>query len=165
MFGIGGYSGLGANDEPQMTAVSVRTLQKLLLQKGISVGRTGADGVWGPMTAQAYKNAVLETNTPERYAITTDPSASKRQVRVPQAALAAIRGLQDDPRPDPAEKRRARAPTTAVTTDVTDVFGNGKKKKVWPWVVGIGGGLLLLGGAAMYMQQREERLTREEMGR
>lgn len=154
MFGIGNY-GLGANDQPQMTAVSVRTLQKLLLQKGISVGSTGADGVWGPMTAQAYKNAVLETNVPERYAITTDPSASKRQVRVPQAALAAIRGLQDDPRPDPAEKRSARAATTAVKTDVTDVFGSGKDRRAWPWVIGIGGGLLLLGGAYWYSQRAQ----------
>lgn len=169
MFGIGNYS-LGASDETEMTPVSVRTLQKLLLKKGISVGRTGADGIWGPMTEGAYKNAVLETDVPERYAITTDPSLSKTQVRVPKAALDAIRTLPDDPRPDPAEKQRAKkgrktSPTTAVTTDMNDMFEGKKKKAVWPWVVGLGGGLLLLGGGVFFLQQREERLTREEMGR
>lgn len=156
MFGIGGYSGLGANDQPQMTAISVRTLQKLLLRKGVSVGRTGADGIWGPMTEKAFQNACLEApgQRPDSYCMMTDPSASKRQVRVPAEVLNAIRSLQDDPRPDPAARRqRAKTPTTAMTTDVTDVFGNGKKKPAWPWVVGIGGGLLLLGGAYWYSQQ------------
>ena len=151
MYGIGNY-GLGDNGQPQMTAVSVRSLQKLLLQKGISVGATGADGVWGPMTAQAYKNAVLETDVPQRYAILTDPSASKTQVQVPKSALDAIRQLQDDPRPDPAAEAASKA-AKMPTMSIDDMFGGASKKKKWPWVVGIGGGLLLLGGAYWYYSQ------------
>lgn len=151
MWGIGGYTGLGAA-AGGTTTISVRALQKLLLQKDVSVGPTGADGVWGPYTAGAYSNACAEAGGGDCQAT---PASSKREVTLSSSALAAIRALPDDPRPDPAERR---APSAAIPSPATDLFvGASEKKSAWPWVLGVGGGLLLVGGAYWYYQHQPGR--------
>lgn len=54
-----GYAtaGLGATGGPVVT-LDVRTLQRVLIQKGFNVGATGADGTWGTRTLSAVSSAL-----------------------------------------------------------------------------------------------------------
>lgn len=174
LFGLGGYGlgtgfdishagapyqgmlGLGAEGIP-MDTVSVRALQKLLLKKGFSVGPTGVDGIWGPNTKSGF-NAACASNellADKAFCKDLEVAPGKRYVKMPSVLHKAFVGLPDNPMPDPAGGRGGK-PSTAVMPDLFDTGAEGESK-VWPWVVGIGSGAVLLGGLWWWYQEQQGR--------
>lgn len=160
MHGLGAFRAVSFNitppeQKPEMTTISVRTLQKLLLKKGVSVGRTGADGIWGPMTKGAYRNACAETSAPSSFCGVADVSGSKRQVKVPKQVYEGIKGLPTDPLPDPAAGTRngGSATFTYEPTPGSMISPQNGDGDAWPWVLGAGAVLLVGAGAWWYYKK------------
>lgn len=151
-----GMLGLGAENGVPMDTVSVRSLQKMLLRKGFSVGSTGVDGIWGPRTKQGFEAACASENLLADRAFCKDLQVSpgKRHVKVPSVLYKAMQDLPDNPLPDPAAG--TKDPGAAATALTPTMFGDGEDGKVWPWVVGIGSGALLLGGLWWWYQQEQQ---------
>lgn len=120
----------------RLLTMTTREVQNLLLQKGFSVGSSGADGVWGPATSSAYERA-LGGKDPA-----VSVSADKREVTVWESHLNHIRGLPNQA--VPSETRVS--PTAAPTEPPADLMPDGIALKQWlPWtaaavaLVGVGG--------------------------
>lgn len=151
-----GMLGLGAENNIPKDTVSVRALQKLLLKKGFSVGSAGVDGIWGPDTKKGFREACEAEDllVDREFCKDVDVSGGKRNVRIPAVLYKGIRELPDNPLPDPSLRRKASAEPAPSPLDMSLKADNGKK--VWPWVIGLGGGALLLGGVWWWYQQEQQ---------
>ena len=146
-----GMLGLGANDGVPMKTVKVLDLQKTLLSKGFSVGPTGADGIWGPNTESGYVKACGSKDiwVAPSFCDLYEPAPGNRYVKVPKVVHSALVDMPTNPIPDPARRAPKKSPFDLD-------FGKDGDGKTWPWVVGIGSGVLLLGGLYLWYQQEQE---------
>lgn len=137
-------------------------LQRLLLQKGFSVGSAGADGVWGPATTSAYQRALGGTDP------AVNVSADRRTVTVWKSHIDHIQALPDQPAPSPTRS----APSPAPAEPPADMMPEGIPLKNWlPWtagavvLVGIGGYFLYKGRKRRVAANRRRRRRRRRTSR
>lgn len=135
-----------ADSDSTPMEVPVVELQRLLLQKGFSVGSSGADGVWGPATTSAYQRALGGTDP------SVNVSSDRRTVTVWKSHLDAIKALPDNPTPSPTRT----APTRAPAEPPADMMPEGVPLKAWlPWTAGAVA-LLGVGGYFLYKGKKRK---------
>jgi hypothetical protein len=137
-------------DVPAPTSISVRSLQQLLLQKGFSVGPSGADGRWGTNTEGALTSAL---GAPAGRSI----SAGATEVDIPTAELDRIRALPDRPvgTAQPSAPRPDVPEVPIEEPPVRDEAGEAAMQ-ILPWAIGAVA-LLGIGGYFMWRSRRAPR--------
>lgn len=147
-------AGLGVPESASETQINVRDLQEILMSKGFSVGRTGADNRWGPATAAALDRA-LGTGS------SSDVSVSANVATLPSEFVPFLRGL----------------PNRAITGGGSSSGGGGGSSEftesdipskspgdninwdeIWPWAVG-GGALVLVAGGLVFVGNRKRAMN------
>lgn len=160
-------AGLGATGGPTVT-LDVRTLQRVLIQKGFNVGSTGADGTWGTRTLSAISSALgVEAGYEFR---NVSGERGSQTVQAPEALWRQLNAMPDRPPgtgTGAGGRSREPAKTTTTTTRPSTTIGpstlpdeNGYESsgmdwgQAWPYAAGAAG-LLALGGFFLWQGRRK----------
>lgn len=128
------------------TVMSTRDLQRLLVQKGFQPG--SVDGVWGPNTAGALRQAAEAAGLDASDAV---GSEDRRSVELSDSLLQAIRGLPDRTAPS--------TPAPPAPDNTADITGGGFQVPDWlPWTIGAGV-LVAVGGYFVWRGQKRTALA------
>lgn len=134
-YGFRTFSGLGA-DPGEVASKPVRDLQRMLMQKGYNVGRTGADNIFGDKTRSAL-NRALGRDVSSQISVSSD----RHTIRMPVSFWVELSGLRDgaggesttppSPRPSPTPSPIENGDTEVVPDAVEETV-----VKALPWAIG-----------------------------
>ena len=155
-FGGFGYSALGSSFRIGPSSEPLRSLQRELVRLGYlqnDSGLFGADGLWGPRTALALRQAATYVRWADApYSPPNADSLRTGTVDVPDDLIARIRAASPDPNASRAGADVPPSPEGSIdpVPDSTPPVTNGVPRRA-PWVVpvAIGGVTLALVGALL----------------